>query len=112
MICFRQLEESLELMKEEFESMEDYWQKKLDDERKFYEEQVKTNDNQFKELENRMKEYDEELISLDMNKQDETDKLSTIDETSSLEYQVPNILSYSLHMKQSITYRSRNGRKK
>ena len=73
-------------MKEEFESMEDYWQNKLVDERKFYEEQLKTNDNQFKELENRMKEYDEELISL------ENDKLSTIDETSSLEYQVPNIL--------------------
>merc|ERR1711892_1027549 len=84
----KQLGESLDLMKEEFESMEDYWQNKLVDERKFYEEQVKTNDNQFKELENRMKEYDEELISLDMNKKDETDKLSTIDETSSLEYQV------------------------
>ena len=84
-------------MKEEFESMEDYWQNKLDDERKFYEEQVRSNDNQFKELENRMKEYDNELISLDMNKQDETDKLSTIDETISLEYQVLKILSFLLY---------------
>ena len=82
-------------MKEEFESMEDYWQNKLVDERKFYEEQLKTNDNQFKELENRMKEYDEELISL------ENDKLSTIDETSSLEYQVLKILS-SLLLKKII----------
>ena len=76
-------------MKEEFESMEDYWQNKLEDERKFYEEQLKTNENQFRELENRMKEYDEVLIThLDDNKQDDNDKLSTIDETSSLEYQV------------------------
>ena len=75
-------------MKDEFESMEDYWQNKLVDERKFYEDQLKTNENQFKELENRMKEYDEVLQTLDINKQDENDKLSTIDETSSLEYQV------------------------
>ena len=89
MFLFRQLEESLDLMKEEFESMEDYWQNKLEDERKFYEEQLKTNENQFRELESRMKEYDEVLIThLDDNKQDDNDKLSTIDETSSLEYQV------------------------
>jgi hypothetical protein len=68
--------------------MEDYWQNKLVDERKFYEEQLKTNENQFKELENRMKEYDEVLNTLNINKQDENDKLSTIDETRSLEYQV------------------------
>ena len=111
MIYFRQLEESLELMKEDFESMEEYWQNKLDDEQKFYGEQVKTNDKQFKELENKMKEYDDELISLDMNKQDEKDKLSTIDETSSLEYQVQkNSLHFSIL--KSINYRSRNGRKK
>ena len=97
-------------MKEEFESMEDYWQKKLDDERKFYEEQVKTNDNQFKELENRMKEYDDELISLDMNKQDETDKLSTIDETSCMEYQVQNILPSLLYQKVIITGPGMGGR--
>ena len=91
-------------MKEEFESMEDYWQNKLVDERKFYEEQLKTNDNQFKELENRMKEYDEELISL------ENDKLSTIDETSSLEYQVLKILSALLLKKIILTGPGMGGR--
>ena len=85
---FRQLEESLELMREEFESMEDYWQNKLVGERKFYEQQMKINESQFKELEIRLKEYDEELSNIEMNKVEETDKLSTIDETSSLEYQV------------------------
>ena len=85
---FRQLEESLELMREEFESMEDYWQNKLVGERKFYEQQLKISESQFKELEIRLKEYDEELIHIDMNKSEEADKLSTIDERSSLEYQV------------------------
>ena len=75
-------------MRDEFESMEDYWQKKLVDERNFYEDQLKTHENQFKELEDRMKEYDEVLETLNINKQEENDKLSTIDETSSLEYQV------------------------
>merc|ERR1712013_561144 len=84
----KQLEESLELMSEEFESMEDYWQNKLVGERKFYEQQLKISESQFKELEIRLKEYDVELSNIDMNKVEETDKLSTIDETSSLEYQV------------------------
>ena len=68
--------------------MEDYWQNKLVDEREFYEDQLKTNENQFKELENRMKEYDEVFKTRNINEQDENDKLSTIDETCSLEYQV------------------------
>jgi len=84
----KQLEESLELMREEFESMEDYWQNKLVGERKFYEQQLKISESQFKELEIRLKEYDEELSNIDMNKAEKADKLSTIDEKSSLEYQV------------------------
>ena len=96
-------------MKDEFESMEDYWQNKMVDERKFYEDQLKTNENQFKELENRMKEYDEVLQTLNINKQDEDDKLSTIDETSSMEYQVYNS---SINLFKIIQFRFRNGRKK
>ena len=97
---FRQLEESLELMREEFESMEDYWQNKLVGERKFYEQQLKISESQFKELEIRLKEYDEELIHIDMNKSEEADKLSTIDERSSLEYQVEKssfLLLYNIY---------------
>ena len=72
-------------MRDEFESMEDYWQNKLNEERMFYEEQLKTNDRQFKELEDRLKEY--EIID-DIEASKENEQLSTIDEKSSLEYQV------------------------
>ena len=88
------LEESLELMREEFESMEDYWQAKLDQERKFYEEQLKSSENQQKDLEVKMKEYDEILLNsrtatLSISEEEEEDdKLSTIEETFSLECQV------------------------
>ena len=85
MLNYRQLEESLKLMRDEFESMEDYWQNKLNEERMFYEEQLKTNDRQFKELEERLKEY---VIMDDIEASKENEQLSTIDEKGSLEYQV------------------------
>ena len=92
-----QLEESLELMQGEFESMEDYWQRKLEEERVFYEEQLKSSERQFSELEARMREYEELVVdNREMAKNDEEedvegeslseeDKLSTIEETGSLE---------------------------
>ena len=89
-----QLEESLELMRQEFESMEDYWQGKLDQERKFYDEQLKFSDCQQKDLEVKLKEYDEILLNsrnahLSISEEEEEDdKLSTIEETFSLECQV------------------------
>ena len=94
-----QLEESLELMKEEFESMEDYWQGKLDQERKFYEEQLKFSESQQKDLEVKLKEYDEILLNSRNAKlsiseeEEEDDKLSTIEETFSLECQVSQSVS-------------------
>ena len=86
----KDLEESLDLIREEFESMEDYWQKKLDDERAFYEEQLKISERQFKDLESRLKEYDEVLLDAKQKDQSnvDDDKLSTIEETFSLECQV------------------------
>ena len=91
-----QLEESLELMQGEFESMEDYWQRKLEEERVFYEEQLRSSERQFSELEARMREYEELVVdNREMAKNDEEDvegeslseedKLSTIEETGSLE---------------------------
>lgn len=94
-----QLEESLELMKEEFESMEDYWQGKLDQERKFYEEQLKFSESQVKDLEVKLREYDEILLNSRNAKlsiseeEEEDDKLSTIEETFSLECQVSQSVS-------------------
>ena len=86
----KDLEESLDLIREEFESMEDYWQKKLDDERAFYEEQLKVSERQFKDLEARLKEYDEVLLDAKQKEHNnvDDDKLSTIEETFSLECQV------------------------
>ena len=52
-----------------------------------------------------MKEYDEVLQTLNINKQDGNDKLSTIDETSSLEYQV----HWSFLLKYSILFISGSG---
>ena len=99
----KQLEESLEMMREEFESMEDYWQKKLDTERTFYEDQIKINERQFKELENRLKEYDDALINESNDKpvviendHEDDDKLSTIEETFSLECQVELFSFYKI----------------
>ena len=85
-----QLEESLGLMQSEFESMEDYWQKKLEEERVFYEEQLGSSEQQFRELEGRMREYEELLpvSARSTGEESEEDKLSTIEETGSLEVQV------------------------
>ena len=95
-----QLEESLELMQGEFESMEDYWQRKLEEERVFYEEQLRSSERQFSELEARMREYEELVVDnrgttkneeeeddeeVDGESLSEEDKLSTIEETGSLE---------------------------
>ena len=76
-------------MSQEFESMEEYWQKKLEDERNFYENQLKNNEQMFKELELKMKEYEDlhmKSESGDLTGSDE--KLSTIEESVSLENQV------------------------
>ena len=94
-----QLEESLEMMQGEFESMEDYWQRKLEEERVFYEEQLRSSERQFSELEARMREYEELVVdnrNMAKNEEEEEeevegeslseeDKLSTIEETGSLE---------------------------
>ena len=102
-----QLEESLDLMREEFESMEDYWQKKLEDERKFYEEQLKESETHLKHLEGKLKEYDEILLlhqnerqhnSNEIDDDADDEKLSTIEETFSLECQVNVIMSKNIYI--------------
>ena len=87
-LIYRQLEQSLELMKEEFESMESYWQGKMDHERRFYEDQIRTGEEQFKELEDRLKEYIGLLEPENERMIDGVGALYTIDETCSMESQV------------------------
>jgi len=83
----RQLEQSLDLMKDEFESMEDYWQGKMDKERTFYEDQIRDSEEKFKELEERLKEYIE-LLPEKGAPHVVSEGLYTIEEASSIEYQV------------------------
>ena len=85
---YRQLEQSLELMKQEFESMEDYWQGKMDDERRFYEDQIRTSGEQFKELEERLREYIGLIEPENERPKSEIEALYTIDESCSMELQV------------------------
>jgi len=85
--------------------MEDYWEKKLNDERTFYEEQLKMSETQFKELEHRLKEYDEVLMKTSDSKdvQDvDDDKLSTIEETFSLECQISDWEEEILNLKNEL----------
>ena len=88
MYNYRQLEQSLELMKQEFESMEDYWQGKMDDERRFYEDQIRTSGEQFKELEDRLKEYIGLVEPENERRRNDVEALYTIDEACSMELQV------------------------
>ena len=76
------------MMSSEFENLEDYWQSKLDEERRFYEEQLKTNESQFKNLEVKLKEYEDLLLANETKPNDESDRLSIIDETRSMEEEV------------------------
>ena len=68
-------------------------QTKLDDERRFYEDQIRSSDLRFKDLELKMKEYEEMLLNSDDVGKSFEDKLSTIEESASLECQV-YIISY------------------
>eukprot|EP00095_Tigriopus_kingsejongensis_P001448 maker-scaffold207_size258870-snap-gene-1.14 protein:Tk01448 transcript:maker-scaffold207_size258870-snap-gene-1.14-mRNA-1 annotation:"hypothetical protein KGM_04185" len=101
-IKISQLEESLELMRNEFENMEDYWQGKLDEERVFYENQLKTSDINFKDLEMRMKEYEELLLTSESVSNPESEKLSTIAETVSLEGQVTDMETEIYELKEQV----------
>ena len=65
-----------------------FFQSKLDEERNFYEDQLRTSDQRFKELELKMKEYEEMLMNSDDVGKSFDDKLSTIEESASLECQV------------------------
>jgi hypothetical protein len=84
-------------MSSEFESMEDYWQKKIDEERKFYEEQLKSNEGQFKDLELEMKEYEDLIMAVEPKKNDEPERLSTIDETRSMEEEVNLLIFFKIY---------------
>ncbi len=77
------LENSLQMLKEEYERCEDYWQDKLQEARDMYEKDKEEIDDKFQDLLMKIKEYDELMISSSSG----NDRLPPIEERASLERQ-------------------------
>ncbi|XP_014251908.1 blastoderm-specific protein 25D isoform X3 [Cimex lectularius] len=83
----QELENSLQLMKDEYEETEDYWQKKLEEERKLYEKDQRQSDEKFADLETKIQEYAELLASEQFKKP----TLPPIEENEFLEKQFTDL---------------------
>nr|CAD7202232.1 unnamed protein product [Timema douglasi] len=86
----KDLESSLELLRQEYEKCEDYWAEKLDEERRLFDQEQAMTDDKFTELLSKIREYEEMFGSHD-NHSDDSDRLSTIEERASLEKQVTDL---------------------
>lgn len=62
------LEQSLELLRNEYDRCEDYWANKLDEERKYFDQDKQQSDAEFKELLTKMNELGESIQIEDSNK--------------------------------------------
>lgn len=80
----KDLESSLELLREEYEKTEDYWADKLEEERVLFEKEHKLSDEKYVELVEKIMEY-EELLNME---REQKQRLETIDERASFEKQV------------------------
>lgn len=81
------LENCIDLLRNEYEKCEDYWQSKLDEERQIFEQEQSQSSEKLSDLINKMSEYEEQFAN-----QDETDgRLPTIDETYNLEQQFTDL---------------------
>lgn len=85
----KNLETSLELMREEYEKTEDYWAEKLEEERTFFEEEQKVSDKKYAELIDKIIEYEEMLGT----EREQRQRLETIDEKDGFEKQVRFLFS-------------------
>lgn len=80
----KELEASLELLREEYEKTEDYWSEKLEEERVYFEEEQKLSDKKYSELLDKILDYEELLNSEKGQRQ----RLETIEEKDNFEKQV------------------------
>ena len=80
----KELEESLDLMRQEFEEMENYWQGKIEEERAFFDKQIQSEETNFGSLELKILEYEQMLRT----EQPQEHDLYTIDEDDQMEHQV------------------------
>ncbi|XP_047475591.1 blastoderm-specific protein 25D-like isoform X3 [Penaeus chinensis] len=88
------LEQNLEILRVEFDKSEDYWTLKLQEEQDYYEEERRLYDEKFSSLEKKIREYEELVLSGGgggRDNSDESDRLSTIDESAIWEKQVTEL---------------------
>ncbi|XP_057668880.1 ninein [Diorhabda carinulata] len=82
-----ELENCVDLLKNEYEKCEDYWQNKVDEERQMYEVEQKINSDKLTELVLKIKEYEEQFAESDAT----DSRLPTIEETYNLEKQFTDL---------------------
>lgn len=82
-----ELENCVELLRNEYEKCEDYWQKKVDEERQMFEAEQKVNSDELADLIQKMKEYEEQFA----NQESIDNRLPTIEETYNLEKQFTDL---------------------
>ncbi|XP_069957653.1 ninein-like protein isoform X3 [Cherax quadricarinatus] len=95
------LEQDMEILRVEFDKSEDYWTLKLQEEQDYYEEERRLYDDKFSALEKKIREYEDLVLSGGggggtgasggRENSDESDRLSTIDESAVWEKQVTEL---------------------
>ncbi|XP_068222758.1 ninein-like protein isoform X2 [Palaemon carinicauda] len=88
------LEQDIEILRVELDKSEDYWTLKLQEEQDYYEEERRLYDDKFSALEKKIREYEELVLTGGANGRDiseESDRLSTIDESVVWEKQVTDL---------------------
>lgn len=88
------LEQNIEILRVELDKSEDYWTLKLQEEQDYYEEERRLYDDKFSSLEKKIREYEDLVMSGGGNGRDiseESDRLSTIDESAMWEKQVTDL---------------------
>ncbi|CAL8099962.1 unnamed protein product [Orchesella dallaii] len=93
-----ELENSLELLKEEYERCEDYWHEKLQEARELYEQDKTDMDEKFHDLLQKIKEYEELVMHPMVN-----ERLPPIEERASLERQVTDLEEECLVLRKELT---------
>lgn len=82
-----ELENCVELLRNEYEKCEDYWQNKVDEERQMFELEQKVNSEKLADLILKMREYEEQYANQDIV----DSRLPTIEETYNLEKQFTDL---------------------
>ncbi|KAF7285740.1 hypothetical protein GWI33_010159, partial [Rhynchophorus ferrugineus] len=82
-----ELEDCVELLRNEYEKCEDYWQTKVDEERQFFEAEQKISGEKLNELLDKMREYEEQYANQDLM----DSRLPPIVETENLEKQFTDL---------------------